>query len=175
MVRVAGIPPCIIWHVWTRNLKIHLCYLTLKQLGILFFQNMILFYNIFHVANAILVWNWSDIFSVLLLLMAWCFSTRAAVATVLIMLPCLSSRLWVNQYHSCYYHEEIRDARSPGISSHGIAILSLDYCGLNTTMLFKGHFMINIKLSKIFQLKMFLTHCGLMMSFDHKTWSTLVY
>ena len=35
--------------------------------------------------------------SVLQLLMAWCYSTRATVAPVLIWHPCVSSCLWVNE------------------------------------------------------------------------------
>ena len=74
--------------------------LTLKKLGI-FFQNVILYSNVFCSKCNILVWNWSNtmnIFSALWLLMAWCFSTRPAVATVLITHPCVSSCLWVNQW-----------------------------------------------------------------------------
>ena len=42
--------------------------------------------------------NWSNTMNIswaLLLLLAWCFSTRAAVATVLNIHPCISSRLRV--------------------------------------------------------------------------------
>ena len=45
------------------------------------------------------VWNWSitmNIYSALWVLMPWCFSTRASVATVLNMHPCFCSCLWVN-------------------------------------------------------------------------------
>ena len=38
-----------------------------------------------------------NILSALWLLLTWCFSTRASVATVLIMHPFVSSRLWVNE------------------------------------------------------------------------------
>ena len=46
-------------------------------------------------------WNWFNtmiMFSALWLLMAWCFSTRASVTTVLGMCPCISSCLLVNGY-----------------------------------------------------------------------------
>ena len=66
--------------------------LTLKQLGNNF-QNVFLFSNIvLHKCN-ISVWNWPntmDIKSALLILMTWCFSTRASVAIVLITHPCVS-------------------------------------------------------------------------------------
>ena len=58
------------------------------------------FSNAFHEFN-ILVWNWSNtmnILSALWLLMAWCFSTRASVATLQITHPCVSSCLWVNVF-----------------------------------------------------------------------------
>ena len=48
----------------------------------------------------IFVGNWSNtisLYSALWLLMAWCFSTRTAVATMLIKHPCVSSHLWVNR------------------------------------------------------------------------------
>ena len=62
----------------------------------------ILFSNVFHNDCDILVWNWSytmNILSAVWLLMVWFFSTRAAVATLLITHPCVSSCLWVN--HGC--------------------------------------------------------------------------
>ena len=66
--------------------------LTLKQLANVF-QNVIL------VSYVMVVWNWSnamDVYLVLWILMAWCFSTRTSVATVLSMYPCTSSCLWAN-------------------------------------------------------------------------------
>ena len=50
-------------------------------------------------------WNLSNtikVKSVLWLLMAWCFSARAAVATVLITHTCVSSCLWVNKNLYCW-------------------------------------------------------------------------
>ena len=66
--------------------------LTLKQLGNFFFQNVLLFSNFVSYKCGIYVWNWfgtTNIYSALLILMAWCFSTRASVVvTVLITQPC---------------------------------------------------------------------------------------
>ena len=48
----------------------------------------------------IFIWNWSNkinVQSALWILMAWCFSTRASVATVLTMDPCISRCLRVNK------------------------------------------------------------------------------
>ena len=73
-------------------------YLTLKQLGMITFQNVISFSDIFHSKYNMLVWNWSDTMNIstaLSLLLAWCFSTRAAVATVLSTQPCISSHFLV--------------------------------------------------------------------------------
>ena len=67
------------------------------------FQNVILFFNVFRSKYNISVWNWVDtipILSAMWLLLAWCFSTRVAVATALITHLCVSSRLWVNHYFS---------------------------------------------------------------------------
>ena len=71
--------------------------LTLKRLGH-FFQNVILFSNVVHHKCNIFIWNWTDtmnVWSALWMLMAWCFSTRASVATVLTTHPCVSRCLWV--------------------------------------------------------------------------------
>ena len=71
--------------------------LTLKQRGKFIFK--MLFANVVHYKCNILVWNWSNtmnILSALWILMAWCFSTRASVATVLSVNPCISSCLGVN-------------------------------------------------------------------------------
>ena len=57
-----------------------------------FFQNVILFSNAVHYKRNILQWNHSstmNILSTLWTLMAWCFSTRASVATVLNTHPVL--------------------------------------------------------------------------------------
>ena len=72
--------------------------LTLKRLGH-FFQNVILFSKLLHHKCNIFIWNWSNIMNVssaLWMLMAWCISTRASVATVLTMQPCVSRCLRVN-------------------------------------------------------------------------------
>ena len=73
-------------------------WLTPKQLDN-FFQNLVLFGRVVHFEWNIFVWNWSNTinnYSALWILMAWCFSTRASVATVLRMHPCIVSCLWVN-------------------------------------------------------------------------------
>ena len=54
----------------------------------LFIINVIFFYEIDQI---------QCIWSALWTLMAWCFSTRAAIATVLSMHPCISRCLWVNK------------------------------------------------------------------------------
>ena len=41
------------------------------------------------------IWNWFNTSSALCILMAWCLSTRAAVAIVLIMHPFISIHWWV--------------------------------------------------------------------------------
>ena len=72
---------------------------TLKHNWVYFFK-VILFLRFSTTIVIFLVRNWSnttDIISALWLLMAWCFSTRAAVATQLITHPGLSSHLWVKQ------------------------------------------------------------------------------
>ena len=77
--------------------------LTFKSLGIFFFQNVIIFSNVIPYKCNILAWNWSNtmnIFSALWLLMVWCFSTRASVATLLSMHPSISSCLVVNKWQS---------------------------------------------------------------------------
>ena len=75
--------------------------LTLKRLGH-FFQNVILFSNVVHYkCNIFFVWNWSNtmnVYSALWMLMAWCFSTRASVATVLTTHPCVSRCLRVKKF-----------------------------------------------------------------------------
>ena len=78
--------------------------LTLKQLGN-FCQNVILFSHVVHHEWNILVWNYSNrmnILRTLWILMAWCFCTRASVATVLITHPCVSSCLRVNSVEACW-------------------------------------------------------------------------
>ena len=74
-------------------------YLTLKWLGHFFFQNVISFSDAVHLMCNIFIWNWSNTmnaYSALWILMAWCFSTRASVATVLTTHPCVSRGLRVN-------------------------------------------------------------------------------
>ena len=71
--------------------------LTPKRLGH-FFKNVILFRNFVHHKCDIFIWNWSNTMNVesaLWILMAWCFSTRASVATVLTTHPCISQCLRV--------------------------------------------------------------------------------
>ena len=84
--------------------------LTLKRLGH-FFQNVILFSNVVHHKCNIFIWNWTDtmnVWSALWMLMAWCCSTRASVATVLTTHPCVSRCLWVKQLrHTDVYRRMI--------------------------------------------------------------------
>ena len=80
--------------------------LALTQLSI-FFQNVIYCSNVILYKYNPSAWNWSstpNIKSVLWILMTWCFSTRASVATVLSMHMCVSSCLWVkpNYAHMCF-------------------------------------------------------------------------
>ena len=67
--------------------------------GSFFFQNVISFSGAVHLMCNIFIWNWSNTINVksaVWILMAWCFSTRASVATVLITHPCVSRCLRVN-------------------------------------------------------------------------------
>ena len=64
-----------------------------------FFQNVNLVCGAVHCKGNAFVWNWFntiDAWSVLWVLMASCFSTRASVATVLITDPWRSRYLWVD-------------------------------------------------------------------------------
>ena len=73
--------------------------LTLKWLGHCFFQNVISFSDVVHLMCNIFIWNWfntMNVYSALWILMAWCFSIRASVATVLTTHPCVSRCLRVN-------------------------------------------------------------------------------
>ena len=73
------------------------------MIGYFFFQNVIIFSNVIPYKCNILAWNWSNtmnIFSALWLLMVWCFSTRASVATLLSMHPSISSCVAVNKWQS---------------------------------------------------------------------------
>ena len=72
--------------------------LTLKPLGY-FFSKCNSTFSIIHSEWNIVVWNHPstmNILSTLWILMAWCFSTRASVATVLNTYPCVSRCLRVN-------------------------------------------------------------------------------
>ena len=74
------------------------CPLTLKPLGY-FFSKCNSTFSIIHPEWNIVVWNHPstmNILSTLWILMAWCFSTRASVATVLNTHPCVSRCLRVN-------------------------------------------------------------------------------
>ena len=83
----------MVWQLWV--MQGYVGELTLKHLSICF-QNFILFSNVFSV-NVFFVWNGINTMDVnLWVLMAWCFSTSASVATVLSTHPCDSSCLWVN-------------------------------------------------------------------------------
>ena len=71
-----------------------------------------------------------DVWLVLWLLMAWCFSTRTSVATVLSIHPCISSCLWVNNklprymtINPCCAELRIHAFLPPGLSGQrGIVI-----------------------------------------------------
>ena len=67
------------------GMVMYIC-LTINELDISFFQNIIKFSNVVPCICNSSVWNYSNkmsIYSSLLILMAWCFSTRASVDTVL--------------------------------------------------------------------------------------------
>ena len=68
---------------------------------VIILQNVILFSDVVNHKCNILIWNWSytmHISSALWILVAWCFSTRASVATVLTTHPCVSRCLLVKQW-----------------------------------------------------------------------------
>ena len=94
------------WHRHVTVGYVESRFLTLKRLGH-FFQNVILFSNLAHQKCNIFVWNWfntMNVWSALWILMAWCFSTRASVTTVLTTHPCVSRCLRVKQcFHHCSY------------------------------------------------------------------------
>ena len=74
---------------------------------IFLFQNVIFLFKNIHCLFYIPHWKWSTITntqSALWLLMAWCFSTRPSVDTVLIIHPSVSSGLWVNIHPNAYGH-----------------------------------------------------------------------
>ena len=74
--------------------------LTLKGLGHLL-QNEVLITNVVQHRCNIFIWNWSNkinIKSALRILMAWCVSSRASVATVLTTHPCVSQCLRANGF-----------------------------------------------------------------------------
>ena len=90
-------PPFCRWHF-------NHILLTLKWLGHIF-QNLISFSDAVHLMCNIFIWNWSNtmnVYSALWILMAWCFSTRASVATVLTTHPCISRCLRV-KWKSLYF------------------------------------------------------------------------
>ena len=67
---------------------------------VFFFQNVIEFPNVVPYGSNISVWNWSNttsIYSALSILMAWCFSTSASVATVLSTHSCVYVFLLVKE------------------------------------------------------------------------------
>ena len=72
--------------------------LTLERLDHFFSKPF--FSNVVHYKCNIIISNWANTMSVqstFWILMAWCFSTRASVATVLTMHPCVSRYLRVKQ------------------------------------------------------------------------------
>ena len=86
------------WSYQLTMISVAVTTLTLKRLGH-FFQNVILFSNLAHQKCNIFVWKWfntMNVWSPLWILMAWCFSTRASVTTVLTTHPCVSRCLRVN-------------------------------------------------------------------------------
>ena len=76
----------------------HHQFITLKQVYFVF-QHLILSSNLVSWQCNIFAWNWNNamqgFFSALSILMAWCFSTRASIATLLDKQICVSSCLWV--------------------------------------------------------------------------------
>ena len=67
-----------------------------------FFFNVISISRVVHSKSNIFVCifgSTTNTKSILWLLMAWCFSTRSSVATVLITHPCISSCSWINRWH----------------------------------------------------------------------------
>ena len=87
------------WWPWLIPVSIYMTgYLTLKHMRICF-EDVILFSNVAHCKCNVfvsIVTITMNICSALWVLMSWCFSTRASVATVLSTHPCVSSCLWVN-------------------------------------------------------------------------------
>ena len=87
--------------------------LTPKQLGHFFFFKMqFYFLMLSNISVVIFIWNWSNtmnILSALWILMAWCFITRASVATVLTTHPGISrclrvKALWTIWKKKCDFH-----------------------------------------------------------------------
>ena len=83
--------------------------LTLKQLGH-FFQNVFLFSHVVYHGWYVLVRNYSNtmnILTTLWILMTWCFSTKASVATVVTMQACISQHLGVKSLRlsDAYVHQ----------------------------------------------------------------------
>ena len=58
-----------------------------KHVGLFFCQNVISVSNVVYYFYNIVAWNWLHWYLALLLLMAWCFSTRPSVTTVLDYAP----------------------------------------------------------------------------------------
>ena len=91
---------CLSLHPWTSWSQYSFTDLTLKQLDYLFFQNVILFSNMIHYKCSILnktgPTHWILYQHCMWILVAWCFITRALVATVLRMCLCISSCLGAN-------------------------------------------------------------------------------
>ena len=70
-----------------------------KTNGYFFFKIWLYFLMWLPISRIFFIWNWSnasDIWSALWIMMTCCFSTRASVATVVSMHPCMSSCSWVN-------------------------------------------------------------------------------
>ena len=85
------------YYVRVKVYLLHYYCLTLKRRGH-FFQYVILFPNVVQQKCNIFKWSCSNklnVKSVLWILMAWCFSTRASVVTVLTRHPCVSRCLRV--------------------------------------------------------------------------------
>ena len=125
-------------HVQWMNIKNppknwHLCSVSILSLsfpgmGILML-NVILCTDVVHHKWNIVAWNWSNTinsFSALWILMAWCFSTRASVATVLRTHPCVSSCLGVTTYNNVNQYLILSNhACQWGINLHLYGISSL--------------------------------------------------
>ena len=123
------------------------------------FSNAILFSHVEHYKYNISVWIWSytmNISSALWVLMAWCFSTRASVATLLNTHPCVSSCLGVKTKKKTPHG-------SPSQMSYGMSIMgNLEKCPrLHCTQQFTEKFTstCEVKVTSTFEVKVTVQAC----------------